>query len=102
MMQEHELWWDVFFTTGHRFGFINLNREVPDGQLVIGGGNSQDGVFTRLKLQTGNGLSVPTDSCDGFESLLVERFVVQHAQVPDPEFTLVVTTGQEELSSRVP
>jgi hypothetical protein len=90
LMQEHKLRRDVIFSlSGLRF--INFNREVPNCHLIIGRGNSQNRVFTRLELQTCNCLCVPPDTCNGIEIFLVEGFMIEHAQVPNTEFTLVVS-----------
>ena len=90
LMQKHKLRWDII-ATRRLLRLIDLNGEVPNGQLVIGGGHGQHGVFTGLELQTGDGLGVPADPSDGIVALLVLGLVVEHAQVPDPEFSLVVS-----------
>lgn len=64
LMQEHKLWGNVFFVILHLLVLIDLDREVPDSQFVVGGCDSQYGVFTWLELQRGDSRGVPPDTRD--------------------------------------
>jgi len=103
LMQEHKLRRNVLIIILHLLVLIDFDREVPDSELVIGGSDGEDGVFTGLELKRGDGGGVPPDARDRLVAArLVEALVVEHPQVPDPELALVVARGQQELASRVP
>jgi len=46
---------------------------------------------------------VPPDSRDGVEFLFLAGVSsTQHPEIPDPEFTLVISRGKQKLSVRIP
>lgn len=62
LMQEHKLRGNVLFVILHLLVLIDLDREVPNSQFVVGGCDSQYRVFTWLELQRGDSRGVPSDT----------------------------------------
>ena len=107
LMEEHELWWNIHAVGYHvlfllcEFLFINFDGKVPKGKFVIRRCNGENRFLSWLKLDWSNRLCVPSDSRNRVK-LWSFTCATEHSQVPNSEFTLVISRGEKELCMSVP
>ena len=100
-MQEHQLGWNfIVLCSGW---LIYFHREIPESKSVVCWWDGKNRLLVRLELQTCDCLSMPPYAGDWVKILLLYALSrLQHSQIPNSEFSFVVTTSQKEFGVLVP